>query len=264
MQRKFYFQSPRVLPLLLSVASLLPVAQTVTAQAKNIQHIQQSWLGGFNQTRITNHWGAWADVHLRTKEDFTNSISQSIVRVGATYYVHDKLKLTAGYAYVHHFPADNHKNIAQPEHRPWQQVQWHNNSSRFKLMQWIRLEERYRRKILNDDALADGYLFNWRVRYNIMAQVALGKRPFQKGTVALAFNNESMLNAGKQIVYNSFDQNRFFAGVHVYTSAHNWLQLGYMNLYQQTSSGKDYRMIHTARLFFFQNLDLRQKQNAAH
>ena len=62
-------------------------------------------------------------------------LSQGMIRAGLTYYVNDDVKLTAGYAFINHFPADNHKNISQPEHRPWQQIQWHTKYPRMRLMQ---------------------------------------------------------------------------------------------------------------------------------
>ncbi len=130
--------------------------------AKSTENIEQVWMGYFNQTKFSNKWGMWTDLHLRTKEDFTNNFSQAIIRLGLTYYIDNNTKLTAGYARVFLFPGDNHKDITQPEHRPWQQLQWHTAFKKTKLMQWIRLEERFRRKIANDSTLADGYNFNWR------------------------------------------------------------------------------------------------------
>jgi hypothetical protein len=235
-------------------------ANVANAQpTKTVTHVSQTWLGYFNQSRLSNHWGIWADAHYRTKENLVQGSTLAMLRLGGTYYLNNNTKLTAGYAYINHFPADNHKNISQPEHRPWQQVQWHNNSARFKLVQWVRLEERFRRKILNNDALADGYNFNWRTRYNILMQIPLAKKAFQPGTLSLAVSNEVFINFGKKIVYNTFDQNRFFVGFHLHTSTHDWLQFGYMNVFQQLATGNQYKSVHALRIFFFQNLDFRKK-----
>jgi hypothetical protein len=227
---------------------------------KQTQSVNQVWTGYFNQTRFSNKWGAWADLHLRTKEDFFTNFSQSIVRLGLTYYLKDDAKLTAGYAYVNHFPADAHKNISQPEHRPWQQLQWHTRFTKLRLMQWFRLEERWRRKILNDEELDEGYNFNFRLRYNILSQFPLSKKRFQPGTVSFVLSNEVFVNFGKQIVNNYFDQNRFFAGFHYYVNKHDQLQFGYMNLFQQLAAGNRYRSIHAARVFYFHNLDLTKRK----
>ena len=104
---------------------MLLYSSGIFGQVKTTTHINQVWLGYFNQTRFSNKWGSWTDLHLRTKEDFFNNFSTGIIRLGLTYYLDDATKLTAGYAYVNFFPADNHQKVSQPEHRPWQQIQWH-------------------------------------------------------------------------------------------------------------------------------------------
>ncbi|MBC7904538.1 MAG: DUF2490 domain-containing protein, partial [Gemmatimonadaceae bacterium] len=177
-----------------------------------------------------------------------------------TYYVNDAAKLTAGYAFVNFFPSDNHKKISQPEHRIWQQFQWHTKFQRNRLMQWFRLEERFRRKIKNDSTLSDGYLFNYRVRYNVWYEIPFGKKGVVPGAVSLVLNDEVHVNFGKEIVYNYFDQNRFFLGLKYQFSEHNNIQAGYMNIFQQLAAGNQYRSTHAARIFFFQNLDLRSKK----
>lgn len=233
----------------------------VAAQsAKSTENVNQLWFGYLSQLRFSNKWGAWADLHLRTKEDFVNNFSQSIVRLGLTYYVTDATKLTAGYAYISIYPADAHKNITQPEHRPWQQVQWHTKYGTKRMMQWLRLEERFRRKILNDSTLADGHNFNFRLRYNIWYDIPLSKKGIVPNSWSFVLNDEVHINFGKQIVNNYFDQNRLFAGFKYQLSDQANLQLGYMNLFQQLPAGNRYRSIHTARLFFFQNFDLRKKK----
>jgi len=229
------------------------------SQVKQTTSVNQAWAGYFNQTRFSNKWGVWADFHVRTKENFFTDLSQAIVRVGLTYYLTDDAKLTAGYAYVNHFPADNHKNISQPEHRPWQQIQWHTRYTKLRLMQWFRLEERFRRKILNDNELAQGYLFNFKFRYNFFAQFPLSKKRFHPATFSLVVNDEVHINFGKQIINNYFDQNRFFLGFNYHVNKHDNLQFGYMNLFQQLAAGNRYRSLHTARLFYFHNLDSRHK-----
>jgi len=230
-----------------------------SAQLKQTENEEQIWLGYFNQARFSKRWGMWADVALRTKENFVDQYSQAFIRPGLTYYLTDDVKLTLGYVYAWHFPGDNHKNITMPEHRPWQQIQWHTKYPKLKLMQWFRLEERFRRKIKSDDELAEGYNFNWRMRYSILAQFPLSKNRFAPKTFSLVTANEVFVNFGKRIVYNYFDQNRFFAGFHYHVNKHDNLQFGYMNVFQQQGVGNKFRNIHTVRLFYFHNLDLRSK-----
>lgn len=238
----------------------LITAFSTQAQTKNVTHEQQVWLGYLNQTRISKKWGVWLDVHLRTKEDFFDDLSIFMVRPGITYYLNDATKLSAGYAFINIYPADSRK-ISQPEHRPWQQIQWHTKYGRIKTMQWVRLEERFRRNYLNDSVLASGYGFNYRLRYNLLLQLPLDKRDGKPGSFSFVLNDEVHINFGKQIVYNTFDQNRFFAGLGYQVNASDNIQFGYMNMFQQLASGSRYRSVHTARVSYFHNLDLRKSNN---
>jgi hypothetical protein len=244
----------------ISLVLLINGFALIYGQSKRTEHLQQLWFAYSNQTRFSNKWGGWLDLHLRTKEDFVNDLSQSIVRIGLTYYVNDITKLTAGYAWVNHFPGDNHKEISQTEHRPWQQIQWHTKYGKKRMMQWVRLEERFRRKILDDSTLANGYNFNYRVRYNFSYDVPLNKKGIIPGAVSFIFNDEVHINFGKQIVNNYFDQNRFFVGLKYQTNLNDNLQVGYMNLFQQLAAGNQYKDIHAVRVYYFHNLDLRKKK----
>ena len=214
---------------------------TFSQTQKNTTEVKQIWLGYFNQTRLSDHWGLWADLHLRTKDDFVHKLSQGITRLGLTYYLNDATRLTAGYAFVNNFPGDSHKNISQPENRLWQQLQWHTKYKKVRTMQWIRLEERWRHKILNNDELADGYNYSWRIRYNLFYQVPLSKKGFAPNTLSFVANDEVHINFGKKIVYNYFDQNRFFLGFAYQTNAHDNLQFGYINVFQQLTAGNKYK-----------------------
>lgn len=242
--------------LLLVIASCMNSA----AQTKQTEKINQVWLGYFNQTRLSNKWGVWGDFHLRTKEDFTNNFSQSLLRVGLTYYINDVTKFTLGYGYITNYPGDNHKQINQVEHRPWQQLQWHTKYGKKRMMQWFRLEEKYKQKILNDSTLASGYSFSWKVRYNFWYDIPLSKKGIVPKAWSFVANDEVHINFGKQIVNNYFDQNRFFLGLKYQVNEHSNLQFGYMNLFQQTAAGNKYKSINAARVFFFQNIDVRRKK----
>jgi len=236
------------------------LSQTVS----KTENFQQLWFGYFNQTRFSNKWGITADVQLRTKENFTDNFSQDLFRGGLTYYLHDNTKLTLGYAYASFFPGDNHGKITQPEHRPWQQFQWHTAFVKTKLMQRIRLEERYRRTIQNDSTLANGYNFNWRFRYNILYEVPLSTKASFLKKLWFVANEEILFNFGKEITHNYFDQNRFFIGFRYQATAVSSLQAGYMNVFQELSSGIQYKNINTARISFFQSFDFRKKKNPLH
>ena len=248
MHKKFY----------LVAVCLISVIMAEAQAKKTITDVQQVWVGYFNQTRLTDKFGFWVDLQLRTKDDFFDNLSVSLNRFGLTYYLTDNTKLTAGYAYIVAYPEDNRK-VSIPEHRPWQQVQWHTKYGKKRMMQWIRLDERYRRRLLNDSTLADTYSFNYKLRYNLFYDIPLSKKGIVPKAFSFVINDEVHINFGKQIVLNTFDQNRFYLGFKYQLSEHSNVQLGYMNLFQQLAAGNSYRSIHTARISYFQNLDLRKK-----
>lgn len=227
---------------------------------KQVTNFNQAWTGYFNQTRLSNKWGYWADVHVRTHENFFDNISQTIVRIGGTYYLNNDTKLTAGYAYINNYAPANHANITTPEHRPWQQIQWHTKYPKLRLMQWLRIEERFRQKLKNVNELDNSFAFNFRIRYNFLMQIPLSEKKFQPKTFSFIANNELHINLGKEIILNTFDQNRFFIGLAYQTNKTDNLQFGYMNLFQQQAAGNIYRSLHTARIFYFHNLDLRKSK----
>jgi hypothetical protein len=231
-------------------ACQLSVAQQAP---KTVNEHSQVWAGYFNQTRLSDKWGLWLDVHAR-RIDFLDRWNTLIFRPGLTYYLNDHVRLTAGYAYVSHYnPAP-----VRPEHRPWQQVLWTSRSKKLQTLQWIRLEERFNRKVANNELL-DEYAFNFRIRYQITLMVPLKGDFIQQGTPFFVIGDELHVNAGKQITYNYFDQNRFFVGLGYQFSKTMNAQLTYMNLFQQLPAGNQFNNNHVLRLFLFHNLDLRHK-----
>lgn len=232
------------------------------SQSKTVENQNQFFLNYFNTTRIANKWALQAEAHYRTNTMDPTDVYYTSVGAATSYYLNDDSRFTIGFNYLSFAPATGHKNIAQPELRPWQQFSWINKYPRVKVTQWVRLEERNRHKILNDDALAAGYNFNYRARYNCFVLFAMGKKPFHSHTCSFTLSNEIFLNFGKQIVYNTFDQNRAFIGITYHTSKRNNFMAGYSNIFQQLSNGNKYRDAHIARIAFFHNVDLRKKIQA--
>lgn len=231
---------------------------------KKVNDIEQIWLGYVNQTRISEKWGVWFDANIRTADQFANGFSVTIWRPGIMYFLSDNTSISLGYAYAHYFGGHDGRNIALPEHRPWQQIMWGNRYPKLRIQNRVRLEERYRRKMESPDKLGEGYNFNFRLRYNFSLATPISKKPFTPNTVSLVFNNEVMLNFGKEILTNTFDQNRLFGGLNYHLSQNSSIQAGYMYIYQQLGTGAQYRNNHTIRINFLHNPDLRKKQESNH
>lgn len=139
-------QISRIFVLVITVA--LFSGHFVAAQAvqKEVHHREQLWFGFFNQTRLTNKFGFWVDVHYRQTDHFIDRPFQLVFRPAVTYFIKDNLRFNVGYAFVNHFPAKG-MDTARPEHRVWQQIWWNQKYTGLTTLQWLRLEERFNRKL---------------------------------------------------------------------------------------------------------------------
>jgi hypothetical protein len=144
---------------------------TSFAQNKPVIYQQQSWLGWYPQVRLSKHWGTWTDLELHTNDHYFNGFSQYIFRVAATYYNNKDNKFTAGYGYTNLFPGDNHQFISIPEHHSWQQYQWFSKTKMHKTMQWLRLEQKFKKNVIDDYTAADTYTLTYKLRYNIFLEL---------------------------------------------------------------------------------------------
>ena len=63
------FKKKILFSIILIASSISTISQNKTTTSDN-----QVWLGYLNQTRFSNKWGEWLDLHLRTKEDFVNNL----------------------------------------------------------------------------------------------------------------------------------------------------------------------------------------------
>ncbi|UOQ67917.1 DUF2490 domain-containing protein [Hymenobacter volaticus] len=75
------------------LSCLLVAALPVRAQKQYVRE-QQTWLGVFNQTRFSQRWGTWTDLHLRLHDRYVQDLFQGVARVGLTYYLTDDVRLT--------------------------------------------------------------------------------------------------------------------------------------------------------------------------
>jgi hypothetical protein len=229
---------------------------TAQAPAKQIHDREQLWLGYFNQTRFSNKWGMMLDIQYRMTDNFVDRPFQFLFRPALTYFISDNVRLNFGYAFINHFPGKG-MNTSRTEHRPWQQIWWNQKYPGLTTLQWIRLEQRYNEKVVSD-VKQEGYHYSFRVRYNYSFFIPLKGKEMAAKTPFVAIIDELFLNFGDRITYNTFDQNRFFAGLGYQFTAHVNAQFGYMNIYQQEASGNSYSSTHGIRLFLFHSFDLRK------
>lgn len=232
--------------------------QSVAQTAKQVNPNSLVWFGYFNQTRLSDKVGIWLDVHAR-RIDWLDRWSAVAVRPGVTFYLPEKVRVTVGYAYFNHYPPLGERTI-RIEHRLWQQATWSQGNGRWQVGHRLRTEQRFNRNIAND-VLQFGYRFNHRFRYQLGVSYLLAGEAEEPGALTAQVSDEILVNAGKQIKLNYFDQNRFTVALGYQISKGSNLQLGYMNLFQQLPNGSIFNNNHVVRLYFVHNADLRREKD---
>ena len=237
-------------------SSLLVMLLTVTVistpghSQKQIIEREETWIGVFHQSRFTARSGLWLDLHFRTTDHFIREKTMTVARAGYVYHLSDELRFIGGYAFANRYNQSPFGRI--PEHRPWQQVQWiQQKKKKFNVLQAFRMEQRYRKNVPHND-----YFFNWRFRYNLSVTVPLRKGSPSSGPF-LMMSNEVMVNAGKRILYNYFDQNRLFGGLGYRFSTKLNLHAGYLYVFQQEAMSGQFAHTHAVRIFLNHHADVR-------
>jgi hypothetical protein len=237
---------------LLLILIFSPLA--LLAQQKIVVHEQQIW-GGYNITKKFNaRWGIWMDGEIHTKENFVSEFSQFTLRFAGSYYLKNKNRFTAGYGFTDYLPGDNHKSISIPEHFLWQQFQLFKNTSKHKLMQWFRTEEKWKENVVNDYTAADTYTLYYKFRYNIFYQLPLSKMGFVPNKLSLAVGDELYLYYGPTMSNHVFDQNRVFLGLSYAVNAHDNFVFGYLNILQQNQTATVLKNSSILKMTLFLNL----------
>ena len=236
----------------LAGAIALPSGLASAQAEKEVDHNAQVWLSLNTTSRVGDRWGAVADFHLR-RDDFLAEPSFYFVRFGAHFWVSEKLTVTLGYAHMWLPPAQNDWETWSNENRIYEQLQYAGSVGRLAVVQRVRNEQRWKQEVV-DDSLTGESSFSDRVRYLLSLSLPVAKVP---RPLALVLSDEILLQFGRSIVLNTFDQNRLFAGVKVALSRSWSFDLGYMQVFQQKASGYQYDLDHTLRLFFYWTPDRR-------
>lgn len=219
-----------------------------TAKEKEINQQFQTWVSLNTVTKFSPHWGVVADVHLRTN-DFFQDNNFFFLRGGISYIPNSKFTFTGGYAHMWLAPRNPTWSTFSDENRLYQQVQMNTKSGNVSIVHRIRNEQRWQEIIVNDVATGNNKFSN-RVRYLLSTTIPVFKK---KTAPSLVISDELLVQFGQDIVYNTFDQNRFFIGIKQTINPKLSFDFGYMNVYQQKATGYQYDMNHTLRLFFYLN-----------
>lgn len=205
----------------------------ISINAQNLttgKYDEMIWLGYYNTINVNDKWNIVTDAQIRTK-DWIKHWSQGLLRTGLSRNLNEKFTLTAGIAHFRYFINDQ---TTRGEWRPWEELAIHDNWKKWKITHRIRAEQRFNENVVNDEP-NDKYVFNHRFRYRLDFQRSIWQK--NQKQLWLSFGNELMVNAGKNIKINYFDQNRSYGGL-IYDLTKSFsVQAQFMYIWQQLSNG---------------------------
>ncbi len=209
------------------------------AAAKRITHQQLVWFAYFNRVDLGPNWYLVSELQER-RFAFPDRQHQFVTRAHLHRVLAEGWDVSAGFTYFLQSPQDprSPSSLVVPELRPHVQVDGRSKlHPRWELLHRYRLEKRFFRNVEGGE-LSPGYDGWFRTRYRIGVQFKLWNK--DERSLKAVISDEIHFNFGSRVLMNSFDQNRYYAGVvYGFTKEIN-LGLGYLNWFQQRSTGVDY------------------------
>ncbi len=240
---------------------LLAVQISVPGQsAKEVNTLNQTWFSINTMSRVTDRWGIMADFHHVRWDNLIANPRFYFLRIGTNYWMSDKISLSLAYGHLWLAPSvDGWKNYSN-ENRIHEQLQVNSKLNKISVIQRLRNEQRWQQVMVNDEP--SGKLrFTNRVRYLASFNIPVFKNA---SLPSLVLADEIMVQFGKDVIYNTFDQNRLFIGIRQKISRDINFDFGYMRVFQQKYSGYEYDLYHTLRLFFYYSPDFRNNSRLPH
>ncbi len=209
--------------------------------ARQIKKVNQLWGGYYSNIILNEKWSVNSDFQFRTKDWYEHN-SQALARTGLSRKINDKVNVTVGVAHFRFYYSDV---ATRGEWRPWQEIALTEKYKKLKVIQRFRIEERFNQKLKSGEPIND-YTYNWRFRYKFDLQFPLASK--NEKALYLTLGNEIMINAGKEIKYNYFDQDRLSAGLNIELNKNFTLQPQFIYIWQQESNGTTLDKISVIRL----------------
>ena len=235
----------------------LPLFFVLFSQAQTEKKIDNQsilWSRYYNLLTLNEKWSLHSEFDNRL---FLKPVTENlfVIRSQVRYKATNTIELGGGVGY---FPVatqdpENTTDFMIPEFRGQQDVVWKNTIGKIQLSQRFQIDERFIRNA-SKTGLLPGTTFNWRFRFRIQAEYDIWKK--DNRYLKTIVYEEILLNAGKSIVKNTFDQNRVYAALQYGFNKKIAVELGYLNSFQQRASGVDYYDRDIIRLSIFHKLQL--------
>lgn len=246
---------------MLFLFSMAPI--TVHAQTKQRQIIRQQLLWQtWNETIEFNpKWSLRAELIAREFYE-PYSLHQRAGRLRLHYKLNTSWNVSGGFALFLQQPNDpsSTSDLAVPELRPHLEAAYQGNFGKFTITHRYRAEQRFIRNSSGED-LVNGYTSNFRFRYRLGFEYVLLKDSKER-PLKLKVSEEILLNAGKNIQYNVFDNNRISVSLNYELPRNFSIELGYLNWIQQNRNGYQFYYRDIITFSIFHKITFKAKTNA--
>ncbi|MGL2995146.1 DUF2490 domain-containing protein [Flavobacterium sp. TSSA_36] len=221
---------------------------------KKVDHQSILWTRYYNQLTLNNKWSVHTEFDNRV---FLKPIAENlfVFRIQGRYKINSAVEVGSGFTYFSVYTQDPNKNFGFeiPEYRGQQDITYKKNYNKITINQRFQIEERFIHNA-SKTKLLEGTTFNWRFRYRLQAEYPVWEKQ-NKYLKAIVYD-EILINAGKNIVYNTFDQNRIYGALQYGFNKNIAVELGYLKSFQQRPSGIDYFDRDIIRLSVFHKIHL--------
>ncbi|NJN28098.1 MAG: DUF2490 domain-containing protein [Cyclobacteriaceae bacterium] len=206
---------------------------------KEVVRTDQQWIQYFTQVQLDTHWLMLADAGYRVQDGFTKR-SLYILRMGAGYRINETHRLIMGFV---HTGSYGNEGLKLMEYRPYQEWGIAQRLGKIGLKHRFRIEERFFKTVATEELPSEAS-FNFRFRYSAMVSIPLvtlsARYPERK--LLLDVGEEIFVNAGQDIVYNVFDQNRVLLGTTVRFCKRLALSITYNHQFRALNQANTYRL----------------------
>lgn len=247
---------------ILKIVLLLALfAQSIFAQ-RQFTNNQPSWFMYFGSHKISEKWGLHLEAQLRRNE-FISKPQQLLLRTGINYHFTPNAFATVGYAFVETYPYGGlPAKSSFPENRIWEQIQLKSQQNAFEIISRFRLEQRF---VKSPIQIGQSYELGGAIftnRFRILNRVSIpfnGKIINDKSLYISAFD-EIMINFGKNVAQNIFDQNRIYLALGYKIPKWGRLEVGYLNQLIIKGDGKNVENNHTMQVGLSSTFDFYKKK----
>lgn len=231
-------------------------AHSVTAQNERIKDVNTSgWYQYNGDHYVAPRWSVHTNLQHR-RYQLVRKNQQFAGRIGLNYHLSRWVRLSAGYQYAYSYPYGGYPAADNVfEHRLYQQLVLKGAEG------WVTLTHRYwlEQRWITLPGATDATYTN-RFRYRLQAVVPLVGKTVAAGTPYLTASDEIMVNFGRQVARNIFDQNRAYLALGYKFSAATALEAGYLHQLSAQRNGRIFEYNNILQVSYTYNLDFRKKE----